>query len=117
MVSFGQSKPGPVKATPPPKRPRLPDLKTTLKPANKPKLRRNLLLLRRPKMADEEDYEMVQMKRTNPKIKDFKKRPKTVEEELVRRVDPPRPFEIDEQYLETPKERQDRVERFKKKSL
>ena len=107
----------PAGPTPPPrKRPRLPpDLKTNLKPANKPKLRRNLMLLRRPKLKAEEGYEMVQLKRTNPKIEDIRKKPKTVEEALVRKVNPPRPFDIDEQYLETPSERKDRVERFKKK--
>ena len=58
---------------------------------------------------------MVQLKRTKPVIKDLKKVPKNPEEKLLRRVDPPRPFDIDEQYLETPTERKDRVERFKKK--
>ena len=119
VVGVGWKKTAPAGPTPPPrKRPRLPpDLKTNLKPANKPKLRRNLMLLRRPKLKAEEGYEMVQLKRTNTNIEDIRKKPKTVEEALVRYVDPPRPFDIDEQYLETPSERKDRVERFKKKNL
>ena len=116
VVSFGQAgvRGSEVKRV---KKPKLPDLKTNLKPANKPKLRRNLLLIRRPQPKEEAGYEMVQMKRENPKIEDIRKKPKTVEEALVRKVNPPRPFDIDEQYLETPGERKDRVERFKKKSL
>ncbi len=90
-------------------------LKATLKPANNAELNRDLNILRRPKPKNEHEYEMVQMKRANPKITDFKKRPKTAEEKFVRRVNPPRPFDIDEKYLETPTERKDRVERFDKK--
>ena len=37
--------------------------------------------------------------------------PHTAEEKLVHRVDPPRPFDIDERYLETPKERRVRVDK------
>ncbi len=88
-------------------------LKTSLKPANKVKLRRDLNEHRRPVSKGEKKQEVSQLKRTNPVIKDLKKQPVTAEEKLVRRVDPPRPFDIDEQYLETPKERKDRMERQK----
>ena len=92
-------------------------LKTSLKPANKVKLRRDLDEHRRPVPRGERVQEMVQLKRTKPIIKDLKKEPVTAEEKLVRRVDPPRPFDIDEQYLETPKERRDRMERQPKKKV
>ena len=116
IVSFGQAeikKPARLAQR---KRKSTPDLKTSLKPSNKAKLRRDLSLLRRPKPKEEAGYEMVQLKRTKQVIKDLKKVPKNPEEKLLRRVDPPRPFDIDEQYLETPSERKDRVERFKKKA-
>ena len=115
IVSFGQAeikKPARLAQR---KRKSTPDLKTSLKPSNKAKLRRDLSVIRRPKPKEEAGYEMVQLKRTKPVIKDLKKVPKNPEEKLLRRVDPPRPFDIDEQYLETPTERKDRVERFKKK--
>ena len=90
-------------------------LKTSLKPANKVKLMRDLDEHRRPVPKGEEKQEMVKLRRTNPVIKDYKKKPVTAEEKLVRRVDPPRPFDIDEEYLETPKERKERMERQPKK--
>ena len=114
IVSFGQygrsaqSKKQPV-------RPPSGGLKTSLKPSNKVKLSRDLDEHRRPVPKGEEKQEMVQLRRTKPVIKDYKKKPKTAEEKLVRRVDPPRPFDIDEEYLETPKERKDRMERQPKK--
>ena len=112
IVSFGQYGRSAQSKTAGPKRPAPSrSLKTSLKPANKAKLTRDLQ--QAPK--DESAQEMVQLRRTNPVIKDFKKKPVTAEEKLVRRVDPPRPFDIDEQYLETPKERKDRVERIPKK--
>ena len=115
IVSFGQAeikKPARLAQR---KRKSTPDLKTSLKPSNKAKLRRDLSVIRRPKPKEEAGYEMVQLKRTKQVIKDLKKVPKNLEEKLLRRVDPPRPFDIDEQYLETPTERKDRVGRFKKK--
>ena len=59
---------------------------------------------------------MQQLKRTNVQITDenMRRRPKTAEEKLVRRVDPPKPFDIDEKYLETPDERTERVTRIEK---
>ena len=90
------------------------DLKTSSKPANRVKLSRDLKVLRRPELKVQRDYEMKQMKRTKPELTEssLKAPPKTYEEKLVRRVDPPQPFDIDEKYLETPKERKDRVERI-----
>ena len=116
IVSFGQYGRTPQAKTVGRIRPAAsPGLKTSLKPSNKAQLRRDLKEHRRPAPKEEKAQEMVQLRRRNPVIKDFKKKPVTAEEKLVRRVDPPRPFDIDEEYLETPKERRDRVERIPKK--
>ena len=77
IVSFGQAeikKPARLAQR---KRKSTPDLKTSLKPSNKAKLRRDLSVLRRPKPKEEAGYEMVQLKRTKPKIKNLKKHPET----------------------------------------
>ena len=87
------------------------DLKTVAQPGNKARLKRDLTRLRRPRPKFEKVREREQLKRINPKLTNLKVPPKTYEEKLVRRVDPPRPFDIDEQYLETPKERKGRMER------
>ena len=87
------------------------DLKTVAQPENKARLRRDLTRLRRPRPKFEKVREREQLKRIKPKLTNLKVPPKTYEEKLVRRVDPPRPFDIDEQYLETPKERKGRMER------
>ena len=89
------------------------DLKTAAQPRNKARLRRDLTRLRRPRPKFEKLREREQLKRINPKLTNLKVPPKTYEEKLVRRVDPPKPFDIDEQYLETPKERKGRMEREK----
>ena len=93
-----------------------PGLKTSLKPANNVRLKRDLKEIRRPRPKFERAQEMQQLKRTNVQITDenMRRRPKTAEEELVRRVDPPKPFDIDEKYLETPDERTERVTRIEK---
>jgi len=87
------------------------DLKAATKPVNRAELRRDLTRLRRPRPKFEKLREREQLKRINPKLTNLKVPPKTYEEKLVRRVDPPKPFDIDEQYLETPKERKGRMER------
>ena len=73
IVSFGQYGRTPQSAGP--KRPAPSrSLKTSLKPANKAKLTRDLQQHRRPAPKDESAQEMVQLRRTNPVIKDFKKK-------------------------------------------
>ena len=99
------------------KRPTATYLKPDLKHANRVKLKRDLDLHRRPRVKGEKTVEMKQLRRTKVEITDPKKPPKTVEEKLLRKVDPVRPFDIDEQYLETPAEREDRVMKAEKKKV
>ena len=94
----------------PPKKGRvMSDLKVRPKRPNKTPLKRDLTKLRRPRL-----------KRTKLPIKEEKTLLKREEPEDVPKlaVDPPKPFKISEEFLETPPERLSRVEKeqLKKKS-
>ena len=83
-----------------------PDLKTVRKPPNRATLKRDLTVIRRP-----------QPKRTKADIKEeaalLKREPPEDIPKL--QVDPPKPFLLQEEFLETPPERVSRIEKAQKK--
>ena len=95
----------------------IPHLKTTLQPPKKSQLVRDVTKLRRPfeaKVADRKaDRTILSQKEMVPvrTADSVRKKPVTAAEKVTRRVDPPKPFDIDERYLETPKERRERVDK------
>ena len=86
-----------------------PDLKTRPKRPNKVHLKRDLTVERRPQPKR---TELVSMKKERALLK---REPAEDVPKLA--VDPPKPFKLAEEFLETPPERVSRLEKEQKKSL
>ena len=87
---------------------RTPDLKTKVKPPNRAQLKRDLNVVRRPQpkpgqLATSAREEATKLKR------------EPLEDVPEIRVDPPKPFKLKEEFLETPPERVSRLEKEQKK--